>query len=73
MILENFTKELNKTLNQFKTLYDQSLAEGYKHLETLNEEEKKKYKILLKDIENATKEQDSNKLRALIYELKNKR
>ena len=73
MIIEKLTNELNKTLNQFKTLYDQSLAEGYKQLESLNDEEKEKYRILLKDIENATKEQDSTKLRALIYELKNKR
>ena len=72
MNLKNLKNELLNTLNTYKSIYESSLANADKHLKTLNQEDKQKYGKLISDIKKASAENDTNKLRSLLYELKNK-
>ena len=72
-MLNEFAKELNKTLEQYKVMYKQSMKQAEDHLLTLPKDKQEDFKELLNEVKEATKELDTNKLRALIYKVKNKR
>jgi len=69
---EKLIKELNKTMDTYKSMYKSTLAEFEEKIKDVPSEEGKLYYEMMAKVKKATRENDLNTLRSLASEIRNK-